>query len=111
VLSWQRAGHSRHWHVRRRAVYALREQSAPGLDKGANIEGGLEAISQTVGETVSNRARRIAAAGLAIFLCFLALSCSPDVGSEAWCEKMNETPKGDWSANEAADYAKHCLFE
>ncbi|MEW7978461.1 MAG: DUF3012 domain-containing protein [Candidatus Sedimenticola endophacoides] len=23
---------------------------------------------------------------------------------------MNDKPKGDWSANEAADYAKHCVF-
>jgi hypothetical protein len=33
------------------------------------------------------------------------------VGSEAWCEKMSEKPKGDWSTHEAADYAKHCLFD
>jgi hypothetical protein len=60
---------------------------------------------------MSDRAREIAAAGLAMFLCFLALSCSPAVGSEAWCKKMNETPKGDWSANDAADYAKHCILQ
>ena len=38
-------------------------------------------------------------------------ACSPEVGSEAWCKKMDETPKGDWSANMAADYAKHCVFK
>ncbi len=59
---------------------------------------------------MSHHAKRIAAAGLAILFCLLALSCSPAVGSEAWCKKMNETPKGDWSANEAADYAKHCVL-
>jgi hypothetical protein len=36
--------------------------------------------------------------------------CEPDVGSEAWCTQMDDTPKGDWSVNEAADYAKHCLL-
>jgi hypothetical protein len=42
----------------------------------------------------------------------LALSaCAPEVGSEAWCKAMEEKPKGDWSANEAVDYAKHCAFE
>jgi hypothetical protein len=41
----------------------------------------------------------------------LALGCAPEVGSEAWCEKMKEKPKGDWSSNEAADYTKHCLFK
>jgi hypothetical protein len=42
-------------------------------------------------------------------LCLLA-ACAPEVGSKRWCEQMKEKPKGDWSTNEAADYAKHCLF-
>ncbi len=52
-----------------------------------------------------------------VFLALLALSivaiaaCEPEVGSEAWCERIDETPKGDWTANQAADYARHCLFE
>jgi hypothetical protein len=42
----------------------------------------------------------------------LALSaCAPEVGSDKWCANMKEKPKGDWSANEAADYAKHCIFK
>ncbi|HEY5658985.1 MAG TPA: DUF3012 domain-containing protein [Myxococcota bacterium] len=50
--------------------------------------------------------------GLAITcLSALWLACSPKVGSEAWCEKMKETPKADWSAREASDYTKHCLFQ
>lgn len=40
----------------------------------------------------------------------LVSACSPEVGSEAWCLDMEETPKGDWSMNEAGDYAKHCVF-
>lgn len=50
-------------------------------------------------------------AGCAAAVALFAIACSPEVGSKAWCEKLAETPKGDWSANEAADYAKHCLFE
>ena len=42
-------------------------------------------------------------------LIFLS-GCSPEVGSDAWCEDMSEKPKGEWTSNEAADYAKHCLF-
>ncbi|WP_448563523.1 DUF3012 domain-containing protein [Thalassotalea ganghwensis] len=38
-------------------------------------------------------------------------ACSPEVGSEKWCEKLKEKPKGDWTANEAADYTKHCVFK
>jgi hypothetical protein len=54
---------------------------------------------------------RIALVGYGSALALVLFACSPKVGSEAWCEKMAETPKGDWSANEATDYAKHCLFE
>lgn len=43
---------------------------------------------------------------------FLGLAaCEPEVGSEAWCARMDETPKGDWTVNQAADYARHCLFD
>lgn len=38
-------------------------------------------------------------------------ACAPEVGSERWCANIKEKPKGDWTANEAADYAKHCLFK
>lgn len=41
----------------------------------------------------------------------LISACSAEVGSEEWCEEMEEKPKGDWTANEAADYAKHCMFK
>ena len=37
-------------------------------------------------------------------------ACSPEVGSEQWCNNLKEKPKGDWSANEAADFAKHCIL-
>jgi hypothetical protein len=49
--------------------------------------------------------------------CLLALgllglaACAPEVGSDAWCKAMEEKPKGDWSANEAMDYAKHCVLD
>jgi len=38
-------------------------------------------------------------------------ACTPEVGSEAWCKMMKDKPKGDWTANEASDYAKHCVFK
>ncbi len=37
-------------------------------------------------------------------------ACSPEVGSEEWCKDMKEKPKGDWTANEATDFAKHCVL-
>jgi hypothetical protein len=41
----------------------------------------------------------------------LLSACAPEVGSQAWCDDLKEKPKGDWSANEAKDYAKYCLFK
>jgi len=37
-------------------------------------------------------------------------ACAPEVGSERWCASMDEKPGGDWTANEAGDYARHCLI-
>lgn len=47
-------------------------------------------------------------------LCAILLTlgaCAPEIGSERWCKNMKEKPKGDWSANEAVDFAKHCLVK
>jgi hypothetical protein len=47
-----------------------------------------------------------------IFLFVLLLTaCAPEVGSDAWCEDMAEKSKGDWTANEAAEFAKSCVFK
>ncbi len=37
-------------------------------------------------------------------------ACAPEVGSEAWCDDLKEKSKGDWTANEATDFAKHCVL-
>lgn len=55
---------------------------------------------------------RILLKPLALVLVSVALSaCVPEVGSDAWCENLKEKPKGDWSLNEASDFAKHCIFK
>ncbi len=47
----------------------------------------------------------------AISVLSIVTACSPEVGSKEWCEDMKEKPKGDWTASEAADYTKHCVFK
>jgi len=37
-------------------------------------------------------------------------ACEPKRGSEAWCKKMDEIPKGEWSFNDASDYTKYCVL-
>ena len=49
-----------------------------------------------------------------ILLCVLLgfiTGCASQVGSKVWCERMENKSKGDWSVNEARDYARHCLFD
>lgn len=59
---------------------------------------------------MSHFIKQIGWVGLAIFLCFQALSCSPEVGSEAWCKQLKEVEKSKWTASEVGNYTKHCLF-
>ncbi len=42
---------------------------------------------------------------------FLLCACQPEVGSEKWCQKLEAKEKGDWTMNEAKDFAKHCIFK
>lgn len=51
------------------------------------------------------------AVSLMVVVAVLALTgCAPEVGSKKWCEQLEKKPKGDWTANEAKDYTKHCIF-
>ena len=47
---------------------------------------------------------------LAVLGLALITACSPEVGSKKWCDAMKEKHKGDWSTNDAADFAQHCVF-
>lgn len=48
---------------------------------------------------------------IALFVVSFALAgCAPEIGSKEWCEDLDEKDKGDWTATEAKDYAKHCIF-
>jgi hypothetical protein len=47
-----------------------------------------------------------------LFILTLALAaCAPEIGSDKWCQKMVDTPKGDWSTNDATAFAEHCIFK
>ncbi|MEH6476970.1 MAG: DUF3012 domain-containing protein [Sneathiella sp.] len=48
----------------------------------------------------------LSVASLSLFLG----ACSPEVGSKEWCEDMKGKDKANWTANEAADFAKNCLL-
>lgn len=54
---------------------------------------------------------KVSAICVALVLIAGMTACAPEVGSKAWCQLMSDKPSGDWSANEATDYAKHCIFK
>ena len=45
--------------------------------------------------------------GLLLLMC----GCAPEVGSDAWCEAKVEKDKGDWTTNEASEFAGNCIFK
>lgn len=55
--------------------------------------------------------RTAARISIALLCAVLVAGCSPKVGSDAWCADMKKKPAGDWTANEASDFAKHCVFK
>jgi len=44
------------------------------------------------------------------FLVMFMVGCSAEIGSKEWCAELKEKPKGDWTATEAKDFTKHCIF-
>ena len=50
-------------------------------------------------------------ASMILSMVILLAACSPKVGSKEWCEDMKEKPKGEWTVDETASYAKHCIFK
>ena len=54
---------------------------------------------------------KLAAAALALTLLLSLSACAPEVGSDKWCANMKAMPKGDWTTNEAVDFAKHCILK
>ncbi len=48
---------------------------------------------------------------VSLIVAFSLTGCSAEIGSEKWCSNMGEKSKGDWSTNEVADYAEHCVFK
>lgn len=41
---------------------------------------------------------------------FILGACDAEVGSKEWCDDIKKKDKGDVTASQAADFAKHCVF-
>jgi len=42
---------------------------------------------------------------------FALAACAPEPGSVEWCEAKKEQPKSEWTMDDAATFARHCLLE
>jgi len=54
--------------------------------------------------------KNISTSLLAVLL-FILSACAPEIGSDEWCANMKEKSKANWTANEVADFAKHCILK
>jgi len=48
-----------------------------------------------------------------MFAALVALSfagCSAEPGSKAWCDSMKDKPKGEWTADDAGAFTRHCVL-
>ena len=45
----------------------------------------------------------------ALAICIALLSSCAKVGSERWCAQLKDTPKAEWSLEDATNFSKHCL--
>jgi hypothetical protein len=54
--------------------------------------------------------RRLRRTVLGVALTAWLAACTPEVGSPRWCEAMREKPRGDWTANEALEFARSCVL-
>ena len=41
----------------------------------------------------------------------LFVACSPEPGTEKWCDAKKEQPKSEWSAADAGTYARNCVID
>ena len=46
----------------------------------------------------------------ALLILSLALGACDRVGSEAWCQKLKERPKGEWTVEEKKQHTKYCVL-
>jgi hypothetical protein len=46
----------------------------------------------------------------ALSLVAFVAGCSPEVGSKEWCADLKAKDKGQWTADDAGSFAKHCIM-
>ena len=46
----------------------------------------------------------------AVSLVAFVAGCAPEVGSDEWCAELKAKDKGQWTADDAGNFAKHCIM-
>jgi len=47
---------------------------------------------------------------ITISIAFTLTACTPESGSQAWCDSIKEKPKAEWTAEDAGIFTKHCVL-
>ena len=45
-----------------------------------------------------------------VLFAFTLSACGDKVGSDSWCEKLKDKPKGQWTLEETGDYTRYCVL-
>ena len=45
-----------------------------------------------------------------VFATLICVTACKQVGSEEWCADLKETPKSEWTLQQAGDYTKFCVL-
>ncbi|MDQ6981797.1 MAG: DUF3012 domain-containing protein [Mariprofundus sp.] len=45
-----------------------------------------------------------------LLIAFSFFGCSAEPGTKAWCDAMKQKPKGEWTADNAGIFTKHCVL-
>lgn len=57
-----------------------------------------------------NYLNSIGIAMFALVSVFVLSACTSEPGSKAWCDNMKDKAKGEWTAEQAGVFTKHCVL-
>ena len=89
----------------------LEQKSVPRLQFAANVRHSEQPNDLPKENKSMNISKSSLVAAVLVTTSLLLSACAPKVGSDEWCAAMKNKPKGDLSANEVTDFAKHCILK
>ncbi len=54
--------------------------------------------------------KKLLSISFALLLLASFSGCTAEPGTKAWCDNMKNKDKGEWTADEAGTFTKHCVL-